>query len=45
MKEKRIAVKFSDGSSRGMAVEVLEFYLWSILVCVWDFLDGRFVIF
>lgn len=36
VKEKRIAVKFSDGPSRGTAVEVLEFYMWSILVSRWQ---------
>lgn len=45
LKEKRFAVKSSDGSSRGMPMQVLKFYLWPVLVCVWDFLDDRFVVF
>lgn len=45
LKEKRIAVKFSDASSRGMLIQVLKFYFWPVLVCVWDFLDDRFVMF
>lgn len=41
LQEKGIAVKFSDGSSGAMPVQVLKFYLWPVLVCVWEFLRGE----